>query len=199
MSATRGERGTDKVCKHAIGLKSLAGVQFSHYMFVDADDLIANDLASLAFSDYNSHIQILKTGYVFDEKSRDLWRVDGFSHMCGTCAIFRYDDDLMRQIPSDININSVFENPRVFYQDGIYSLGRHNDWERKAAAFGKSVSHVRKPYTVYRWDYGDQTRDSFRLSTSKNIRKHLPQFFSSGKRWQPEKMTSSIRQRFSIF
>ncbi len=199
MSSTRAERGTDKLCKHAIGLKSLADLKFSHYMFVDADDLIANDLSYLAFSDYESHIQVFEIGYVFDEKSKYLWRVNGFSHMCGTCAIFRHDHDLMRQIPSEIDINSVFENPRIFYQKGIYSLGRHNDWERKAADFGKNVSHIAEPYTLYRWDYGDQTRSSFQISTSKSIRKHLPQSFSSGKRWQPEKITGAIRQRFSIF
>lgn len=196
--STRGQRGTDKLCKQAIGLKSLIGSDFTHYMFVDADDIVSNDISSLAFSDFDSHIQVLKNGYVFDEKSRDLWHVKGFSRMCGTCAVFRHDRELLCYMPSEIKIDDIFDDPRFFYKIRIYSLGRHNDWERKAHEFGKTISYVREPYSIYRWNYGDQTRSSFRISTSKNIRKHLPLVFSSGKRWQPVKMTSSIRQRFGI-
>jgi len=201
LGSSRQERDVDKVCKQLIGLRLLLNENFSHYMFIDADDTISRNTTVLAFSENPQAVKIMKKGYVFDEKTKQFWLVDRFSSLCGTCAIFPVDKKFVDRISSNDLVSEIRKDRSTIHKNGLYSLMSHTNWANAAEQAGLRVSQVRVPHVVYRWNYGDQTNhpNVFRLSLSKHIRRHLPPVFSRGKRWQPVQVDSSMRQEFGIF
>lgn len=194
------QRRIDRICKQAAGLRLIAQNRISHYMFVDADDVISCNTAHLAFSNQFNAVKILKMGYIIDETTKQLWLVDRFSSLCGTCGIFPFDDRLFAQIERDITVCDLRKNPEVIYEKNLYSLMNHTRWAKAAEQSGLPVAHISVPHAIYRWNHGDQTNDPkvFRLSIGKSIRRHLPPVFSRGKRWKPVQINNAIRQEFCL-
>lgn len=198
--ATIWERRTDKLRKQALALKSISKKLPSHYMFVDADDMVSVNTTSLALSSQTNSVKIMKIGYVLDEKTKQIWLVDRFSSLCGTCGIFPFDQDMIRRLDRNISALDAGGDSQILCNNNVYSLVSHTKWAKCAQEAGLQVSQITTPHVVYRWNYGDQTNNPrvFRLSTGKLIRRHLPAFFSRGKRWKPVIMTNTIRREFCL-
>ncbi|MEM7145842.1 MAG: hypothetical protein AAF591_11965 [Verrucomicrobiota bacterium] len=134
---TREDQMADKYVKVRRGMVAARDLNPTHLMLVDADDVISNKLA--AFVDNNPHSNgwSFHSGYLHDENTRWLMRINDFALRCGTCTIARIEDG---DLPESV------DEPREKYW---WLSTEHNQRERYLNERGRSLSPLPFPGSIY--------------------------------------------------
>jgi hypothetical protein len=143
--ADRWEGGRDKSRKRRFlgaWLSDALLCDEAYVMFLDADDLVHQDLVAYALA-HRSGSYVVDHGYIFDLASGLLWhRRQGFYRTCGSSFIFRF---ARRELPS-----SWRDVASPFGQFGTSPDQRgHPDYDQVAVELGRPPSAFPFPATVY--------------------------------------------------
>lgn len=116
-----------------------------YLMFVDADDLVSNQIVAFAHSDADRNGYILKDGYEFDVARERIRAAPRFNRLCGTSAIINFSiDDLPR---------SYTDNQPCYFSD--FQNRSHVLWADTAKQHGRSLTTLPFKGAVYVINHGE--------------------------------------------
>lgn len=158
----RFERRRDRTLKRMRIAQHVRRCDPGYLMFLDADDLVDDELVRHVHERAADNGYIVKRGYRFDATTNRLWLVTDFDRVCGSCAIFRFTAD---DLPKDDADNDCYY--RRFKE--------HRSWETTAASYGRPLEPIEYPAVVYVRTSGASTfrRSRLHILSSKGIRRIL--------------------------
>lgn len=161
--------GYDKLCKVCHGLVEAAHINPSHYMLVDADDLVSNRLAGHIKKNPPDIGWFAESGWLYREnKSWLLRQRRHFHRLCGTAIVAPFDK---KYLPKSVDEDYTPYRPYL----------EHNRIVDAYRTAGKNMQPLPFPAAVYcfgDWNWGgDITADKFkyllkRLFLTRSLTRH---------------------------
>ena len=141
----------DKYYKKRFLMKRIRELGSGYVMFVDADDLVSNKIASFVNMDKNEFGYYVRTGYEYYENTNKVKIAPRFHNMCGTNAIIKYSvDDLPTHVEFEgYDMTNKFRNNHYFFDYGM------NEWVALAKAKDKPLSPLPFKGAIYVLNSGE--------------------------------------------
>jgi glycosyltransferase involved in cell wall biosynthesis len=156
------------------GRRILAGMlyagEMSYVMVVDDDDYISRNLTSFVAERPNANGWFIKSGYVWSDGGRWLYRTDGFSQFCGSSHIIRADlfnlpesletaDDtyIRRMLGSHVMIEGILSGSRtplepLPFLGAVYRIGHPESHSRSNTIFRQYIFRrylLKRPWQIF--------------------------------------------------
>jgi hypothetical protein len=144
----------DKGTKLAVGLIAGQHSGMTHFMPVDADDLVSRRLAAFVAQNAEAPGWYVGSGYSYSPRRHLVGGVRRFDHLCGTSLILRTDF-----LPVPPGLPATASQAEVFEAFGSFAvlelLGSHQSMRGYCASLGRPLQPLPFPGAVYVVETGE--------------------------------------------
>lgn len=154
-----------------------------YMVMLDADDLVSNKLVRHICENHNERGFLINTGYACDVKKRKIERVEKFSELCGSCAVFYLDAT-----------DSDKARERWVYQIGD---AMHRDFAKMSDLLGRRLEPIGFPAAMYMRNHGENHSSlGKKKKLASVIKEALHRFLNSA--LPSRRISKQVQQEFSL-
>ena len=140
VDASKGERRQDKHRKMGKLVEHASAEDNCHLFILDADDVVSTSIVAHVVSKGSVSI-VFRVGYVFNEKSGEIYRRERFDQFCGSaCALY---------FGKEASTGKALDGAQL----ATVSMS-HKNWQTLVERYGGRIIKSREPHVVYIKNHG---------------------------------------------